>query len=279
MPGPGPDRSTPSEWASATIGEFRRKELLVYASAISFRALVATIPMALFVVAVLGFLGLEDVWSDEVAPGLRENVSEAVFTVIDDAVNRVLGGQNGYWLTIGAVAALISMASIVEAQTRTINRLHEVEDSRSILDRVTNSLAVGAAGGALVLAALAVVRLGPFAFEALLGDGAGVEVLSFVVRWGLAAGLLVVLLVLTRRVAPDLEQPLPLLAGGSAFIVAGWIGMSLLFGLYLRYVANYGSVFGNLATVYIAVQYIALSAIVYVAGLVVDKLASEPTRR
>ncbi len=261
------------------IDEFRRKDLLVYASAIGFRAFVATIPMALFVIAVLGFLGLEEVWTDEVAPGLRENVSEAVFTVINDAVTRVLGSQNGYWLTIGAVAALVSMASIVEALTRTINRLHEVEDSRSIGDRATNSLAVGAAAGALVLGALAAVRLGPFAFEALLGDGAGVEVLSFVVRWGLAAGLLVVLLVATRRVAPDLEQPLPLLAGGSALIVAGWIGMSLLFGLYLRYLANYGSVFGNLATVYIAVQYIALSAIVYVAGLVADKLASETTRR
>ena len=51
--------------------------------------------------------------------------------------------------------------------------------------------------------------------------------------------------------------------------------MSILFGLYLRYVASYDSVFGNLATVYVAIQYVALSATIYLVGLVVDKILAE----
>jgi hypothetical protein len=35
-----------------------------------------------------------------------------------------------------------------------------------------------------------------------------------------------------------------------------------------------GSIFGNLATVYITIHYVSLSAIVYVSGLVVDLLAA-----
>jgi membrane protein len=257
------------------VEEFRRGDLALRASGIAFRVLVATIPTTLFVIALLGFFGLEEVWTEQVAPGLRENVSEAVFTVIDSAVTRVLGNQNGYWLTVGALVALGSLASVAQALSRTLNRLYEVEDSRPLVDRVTNALGIGVAAAAIVLAALALVRLGPLAFDAVLGDSFAVEVLSFLVRWGGAAALLVGLLLLTRRVAPDLEEPLPLLAAGSAIIVAGWLMMSILFGLYLRYVASYDSVFGNLATVYVAVQYIALSATLYVVGLVVNKVLAD----
>ena len=269
------DRAAIREWTTATLDEFRRKGLFLYASGVAFRTLVATIPTALFAIAVLGFLGLEEVSTEQVAPGLRENVSESVFTVIDSAVTKVLGSQNGYWLTIGAVVALISLANIVQALSHTVNRIYEVEDSRSYRDRATNALGIGAASGAIVLAAIAIVRLGPLGFDAVLGSSFAVELLSFLVRWGLAGSLLVLLLMLTRRVAPDLEEPLPVLALGSALIVVGWLLMSILFGLYLSYIASYSSIFGNLATIYIAIQYISLSASIFVVGLVLNKVLAE----
>jgi membrane protein len=259
--------------AFALWGEFRDKHLLVQASAIAFRIVVAVIPATLFVVAVLGALGLEELWRDEAAPELRENVSFPVFMVIDDAVTRVLGAQNTYWITIGAVLAIFAMASIVDAVTRTLNRIHDVEDSRPLLERLANAVAIGALSGVLLLAAIAVVRLGPFAFDAVLGDGFLVDLLSFVVRWGLAASLLIAVVTLMVRVAPDMERPLRRVSVGAAITVTGWIVVSLIFGFYLEYIAVYDSIFGNLATVYIAAQYVALSAIIYVGGLVVDAVA------
>jgi membrane protein len=261
------------ELAFALWGEFRDKHLLVQASAISFRVVVALIPTTLFVIAVLGALQLDELWYDEAAPEVRENVSLSVFMVIDDAVGRVLEAQNTYWITIGAVLAIGAMASIVDAVTRTLNRIHDVEDSRSLFERGANAIVIGALSGLALLAAIAVVRLGPFAFDAVLGDGFLVDLLSFVIRWGLAAGLLTLVVMLMVRVAPDMERPLRRVSVGAAITVAGWIAVSLVFGLYLEYIAVYDSIFGNLATVYIAVQYIALSAIIYIGGLVVDAVA------
>lgn len=261
------------ELAAALWREFRDKHLLVQASAISFRVIVAVIPTTLFVIAVLGAVGLEELWNEEAAPEVRENVSVSVFMVIDDAVDRVLKAQNTYWITIGAVLAIAAMASIVDAVTRTLNRIHDVEDSRSLLERAANAVAIGALSGLALLTAIAVVRLGPFAFDAALGDGFAVELLSFVVRWALAAGLLIAVVMLMVRVAPDMERPLRRVSVGAAITVAGWIAVSIVFGFYLEYVAVYGSIFGNLATVYIAVQYVALSAIIYVGGLVLDAIA------
>lgn len=258
---------------SSVISEFRRHELLMAASAIAFRILVVTIPASLFLIGVLGAFQLEDLWRNEAAPELRQNVSQPVYELVNDVVIRVFEGQQPFWITIGALLAVVGMASVVDAVTRTLNRIHGAEESRTFVERAANAVAIGALTGVLVLAAIAVVRLGPFAFTALIGDGVLVDVASFVVRWALAAGLLVLVVVLMVRVAPDMERPLGRVTRGAAITVGGWIVATLLFSLYLETLASYDSVFGHLATLYVFVQYVALSAIVYVAGLVIDAIA------
>ena len=50
---------------------FAEHGLLTYASAIAFRALVALVPLTLLGLALLGVFGLEDVWTDTMAPALK----------------------------------------------------------------------------------------------------------------------------------------------------------------------------------------------------------------
>lgn len=253
-----------------TVREFQEKELLIQASAIALRVITALVPATLFTIALLGALGFESLWRDEALPELRENVSASMYTIIDDAVMRVLRDANAYWVTVGGVLAVLAMASIVDAVTRTLNRIHEAEESRSLVDRYSNAILIGAATGILLIAAIAVVRLGPFALEAVLGDSLPVNVLGTLATWALAAGLLVVVVILMVRVAPDVERPMRRVTFGAAITVGGWILASVVFGLYLDRIAVYDSIFGQIATTYIAIQYIALSAIVYVAGLTID---------
>lgn len=256
------------------VREFRGKHLLVQASAISFRVLVAIVPVSLFVIAVLGAIDLKELWRQEALPELRQNVSPHVVQILDDAVIRVMESENTYWITIGALVAVFSLASIVDAVTRTLNRIHDVEDERSLLERWLNAAAIGTLTGLLFVMALAAVRLGPL----LVGDGAPLEIVSFLVRWGIAAALLVAAVTLMIRVAPDMERPLRRVGIGALITVGGWIVTSIAFGLYLEYAAAYDSLFGQLATIYITLQYVALSAIVYVGGLVIDAVAVRDER-
>jgi len=55
--------------------------------------------------------------------------------------------------------------------------------------------------------------------------------------------------------------------------VAGWVVMSLIFSWYVTSVADYGSIFGSLATVIVAMEYLYLSAIVFLTGIQIDSLA------
>jgi membrane protein len=59
---------------------------------------------------------------------------------------------------------------------------------------------------------------------------------------------------------------------GTLLIVGFWLLASLAFGFYLRVIANYGTVFGNLATVVVAMAYIYLSALALLAGAVLDAI-------
>ena len=62
---------------------------------------------------------------------------------------------------------------------------------------------------------------------------------------------------------------------GTGIVVVAWLGMSAGFSLYLRELADYGSIFGNLATLIITLEYLYLTAIVFVGGLALDGLAQQ----
>ena len=48
--------------------------------------------------------------------------------------------------------------------------------------------------------------------------------------------------------------------------------MSLGFGVYLREIADYNSIFGGLATVVVLIAYLYASAVVFLGGVQVDAL-------
>lgn len=55
--------------------------------------------------------------------------------------------------------------------------------------------------------------------------------------------------------------------------------MSLVFSWYLSSVADYGSIFGSLATLIVLMEYLYLSSIVFLSGIQLDALAREQVNR
>lgn len=252
---------------------FREHNLLVEASGIAFRVLLALIPCSLFVLGLVGFLGVDEVWRQDVAPDLRSSVSPPAYKLINDTVTQVLGQKQLFWVTAGAALAVWEISGIVRAVRKILNRMYGARKSRSNREIFLTSFVVGAIVGVLVLGALAVVRIGPLAIDALLGDGVVIEVIGALVRWALALGLLLAAVGLMVRAGPDVERPVRWVSFGAVVVVVSWVVMTLLFGLYLTEVADYGSVFGNLATVFILIEYLFLSSVVFVGGLLVDWFA------
>jgi membrane protein len=243
---------------------FKKNDLLTYASAISFRVVFATIPGLLFTLGLLGTLGLSEVWSSDAAPQVREGVSAAMFTVIDDTVGRVLAGKQIFWVTVGAAIALYVLSSAVRTIIGVLDRIYDTHDERPWVERLFLSLWLAALVGAMVIAAVASVTLLP--------NLAGGGVLAEAVGWLVALLLLLGVVGVIVRFAPCVNRPVRWVSFGAVLVVIGWAGSSLVYGWYVSSIANYGSAFGSLAAVMITLGYVYLSAIVFLTGLQLDAL-------
>lgn len=243
---------------------YAENNILTYASAIGFRTFFAIFPCALFLLGLMGALGLRGLWVHHIGPSIQANVSPAVFKVIDEVAGQALGRSHTFWVTFGALLAIWEISGAVRAIIGVFNRIYGAEEERGTIARFALSIALAAAVGALLMYAVLMVWLGPLLLSGLPG---AVEAL---IRYGTAIGALVVVVGLLVHVAPRRGQPLPWVSFAAGFTVALWIAMSLLFGWYVTSVANYGSIFGDLATVIVTFEYLYLSAAFFLTSIQID---------
>ena len=260
-------RLRPRRTARALLASFGEHDLLTYASAISFQAFFALIPLALTALGLLGELSLPEVWTDELAPQLRPEVSAAVFEVIDSTVRRILDSRHLFWATVGAVLTIWEVSGAMRAVMTVLDRIYRSDGRRPWLACYVVSATLSAMIIVLMLGAAGDVMLGG------LDDSYAVSVL----RWPLAGVLLLAGLWAVVRWAPSERRPWHWVTFGSAVVVVAWLAMSAAFGAYLRGIADYGSIFGNLATLIVTLEYLYLTSIIFLAGLALDAITEQRT--
>lgn len=250
---------------------FRDRDLLTFSSAIAFQVLFATIPLVLFGLGVLGGFGLDEQWTREWAPAAREAMSPPAFELVDDTIRQVLGGQQSFWILAGAALAVWRVSATMRAIMDVFDRIYESGRERSFAERMRDSLLLGAAVSILLLAAAACAVLGDEALRAVGIAGAPLPWL----RWPLSVALLLAVVTLLVAYAPADHQPPQWVTFGSTVVVAAWVGTSLVFGIYLTAVADYGSIFGALATLVVGLTYLYLAASAVLMGAQLDALVRE----
>jgi membrane protein len=254
------------------VRSFQRNGLANFASAMAFRVVLSMVPFALFLLALIGFLNLEEIWRSDVAPELKKSASGAAYRLVNDTVEQVLSQRRGWWLTAGLSLTLWELSSATRVTMTAMDRVYGYYRRRGLIELLPRSLALGAAMGTCAIAAVAIVRFGPL----LTGDVDGIlAVVSFLVRWVLAAAVLAVGVGLLVRFGPATRQPLPWVSLGTALVLVAWILTSIGFGLYATYVASYGSVFGHLATFFVLLVYLYLIANAFLVGIQLDACVRE----
>jgi membrane protein len=254
-------------------GAFREHQLLTFASAISFRALVALVPLTLLSLAVLGGVGLTSVWTKSLAPRIQDKVTKPVYEGIDTSVLKILRGDKGVLIAFAALLLVWHMTAAVVTVMEALNRMHDVEDKRRWERKLGVALALAFVVTVCVVAALLVVSAAPKV------GGGFVHFVLGVGRWLVAAIMLGVAVGALVRYAPA-EHPRPRWAsGGSIGIIATWLVMSLLFKLWVQYVSNFKTATGQLTAFLLLGAYLYLSVVVFLAGVQVDELVRKDQER
>src|SRR3954447_23960870 len=143
--GKGLRRDNPEQFGRDVSDGFGEHELLLYASAISFRVLFALPPLLLFSFGLLGFLNLDEVWRQDIAPDIRSAVSADVFRVVNDTIDKVLTEKQLFWATAGALIVLWEVSGAVRVTMRALNRIYESEEKRGLKEQFALSFSLAAA--------------------------------------------------------------------------------------------------------------------------------------
>jgi membrane protein len=260
------------ELTKDVVRSFQRNGLPNFASAMAFQAVLAIVPFVLFALALMGFLDLEEVWRDDVAPDVRAAVSDVAFRFIDGAVERVLSQERVWWLTAGLALTLWELSAVMRVTMTALDRIYGFSRRRNILELLPRSIGLGVVMGVCVVVAIAILRLSPL----LTGNLDSLEaVLSFLVRWLLASAVLAIGVALLVRYGTAARQPLHWVSFGTGLVLLAWAVTSIAFGVYVTYIASYQTVFGHLATFFVLLIYVWLLANAFLVGVQLDATVRE----
>src|SRR4051812_16378982 len=249
---------------------FSDHELPIYGSAIAFRALIATIPLALLGLGLLGALGLQNTWRNSIAPAIKARVLPQVFDGINASALKVLSSGTAGLIAFAIALAVWDLAIGIAAVMRALNRVHEVEERRPAHVRAGVAVALALGVGACVIAATLLLIAGPRA-------GGALDVVLGVLRWVLAPLLLVLAVGLLVRFAPAEKPEARWASAGSLLVIVVWIVATLLFRLWITYVANFKTAIGSLTGLLLVTLYFFVSAAIFLVGAELDELLRKET--
>jgi membrane protein len=251
--------------ARPVLESAKAHRLTTHAAAVAFRVLVALVPLVLLGIAMLGVLGLEDVWTDSVAPALQERLTSPAFVAVDYSADEIIAGPKLGLVTLALLLLLWETSRAVRAVTLALNEIHDVDEHRSWRRLTLLTLGLALLASSLVGASALVVVVAPRAADGALG-----ALLSFA-RWPAAVLLLGFAVAMLLRHAPA-EHPEPRWASaGSAVIVGGWLALSAGFGFWVTSVASYRSAAGTLVAFLVLTAYVLASSAVFLAGAELDE--------
>lgn len=256
-----------SELARGVAERFREHELLLRASAIAFQVLTAVVPFGLFLLGAAGFVGLEEVYIDDVAPDLRNAVSVPAFSVIDESVHEVLGKRHTFWATGGLALSIWQLSGAVRTVGSSLDDVYGHSDERPWRERMLRSQWIAAAVAACLCGALVATSVAPLVY----GDvGWLLGTLLFVVRYAVAAALLILAVGIVVRHAPSERRPARWVTGGAVLVTVCWIAVSAAFGAYVTALASFGSIYGVFVTVVVLLAWTYASSLAFVTGIATD---------
>ena len=239
------------------------------ASHIALSTLTSLFPFLIFVAALAGFLGAQDL-ADEATRLIFAAWPEAVAKPIAGEVHDVLTAPRGGLLTVGAVLALYFSSSAIEALRTGLNRAYERQETRPWWWLRLQSLVFALVASLALLALAFLVLLGPLAWASVLRFVPALAPLQIVVtlaRLGVTALLLAITLLFAHRWLPRKRLRLVDVAPGALATFIGAIALGEIIGAYLsEFARNYVSTYAGLASVMIALVFLYAMAALFVFG-------------
>jgi membrane protein len=248
---------------------FIRDDGWAIASHIALSLLMSLFPFLIFVTALTGFLGTQDL-ADQVALLLLEAWPQEVSRPIAGEIENVLTTAHSGLLTIGAALALYFSSNGIESLRIGLNRAYGVVEMRPWWLLRLESIAYVLVAALALIALSFLIVLGPLILLTATRYFPGLsqfEVTLTFLRFGVATVVLVIALVLVHKWLPAGKRSLLDIAPGIIVTLAMWLITGVLFGRYLaEFASAYVTMYAGLASAMIALVFLYWTATIFIYG-------------
>lgn len=254
------------------VKEFMKDDMNTHAAALTYRILLAVFPFLLVILTLLGALDMENFFNS-LLDEARGALSPELYTQFETILNQVDSGANGGLLSIGLLLAVWAAAGGVRSVMHALNVAYDVEEERSLWKKYLSSLLFTIGLAVILLAAIALMFLGPQTMEwfaDLVGLGGVFVTLWSWLRIPLAILLMVVAIAFIYYFFPNVDQPFKIVSPGSVVAVVVWVIATLGFSFYVSNFADYNATYGSLGGVIILLLYFFISSAVLLMGAEVN---------
>jgi len=263
--------------------------MLTHAAALAYQGLFALFPFVIFLGVLLVVLHVDDVFeklaeqarsqppqqvSGPLGPMLEQVRSslpeELVRPAVEGLVEQGKQVAESKLLPFGIVFfALWSASGVALTLIEALNIVHQVEEARPLWRRLALSVLCTP-----VLAGVAIVGAGMLLIWPQLAQWLArwIELSETLValwtwfRIPVALFLLMLVVLLVYRFAPNTDRPIRFVVPGTILAVIAWALASVGFSFYVSNFANYGVIYGSLGTAIALLVYLYLSAVALLLG-------------
>ena len=194
-----------------------------------------------------------------------------VFDGIDQIVNRVFSSSTVGLLALASALAVWEVSGIIRAGIGALNEIYETDEPRPFWIRFALSWGLAVLVLVAMLGAIAIVWAGHISGSWSLP--------ILILRWPAAALLVALAFEMIVRWAPAKHRRVRWASLGSVLVVVGWIGETLIFGAYVRSVANFRTPAGSLEVFIFLATYFYIAAIVLLVAMELDELVRADMER
>lgn len=247
------------------------------AAMMAYYAVMALFPMIVFV----GSLALLVVPESTIMQGVNmagEALPPSVRDLLVTRVNSLIAANSAGFAVVGAVVALWGASRGAAGLTTALATIYTKPETRSWVRRQLIAIGVTVVVAVLVVAALALLVIGPAIGHWLLnrfGLGETFDTVWSVGRW-VGAGMLVMFVwALVYKWLPNTDAPFRMFTPGAVVGVLIWLGLSALFGLYLEHFNSYEATYGALGGAVIFLLWLWLSNIVLLVGAEINDVLAD----
>jgi membrane protein len=243
---------------------------------LTFYAILALFPMLVFVVT-LALLVLDQHTVLEGVAMVTETMPESTRDLIAGRVEQFIAAATPGFAFGSAVLTLWGASRGAAALSGALNTMFDKRETRSWVRRQLLAIGVTLAMALLMVIALGLLVVGPLVGN-WIADRAGLGgfgVLWGIVRW-VGAGLLVMTVwALLYKWLPNTSAPFRIFTPGAVVGVLLWLGISKLFGLYLKYFDRYEATYGVLGSAIIFLTWLWLSNIALLLGAEINGVLAD----